>query len=199
MVALACVWGVSCDAAKLHPIRSPQELAPGVQRIGLISDPRITESSGVVVSRTYTNVFWTHNDGPKSYTLFGITRGGQTIASFHVAGIMLHDWEDIAIDNEHHLYIGDIGNNDARRFSIAVYEIDEPDPRAIAMFKQPVATSSSTPVPAVRLPEQSVSGSTRKTRVQQTRSKNQKSTADKGPSGQPEDPAPSSASEPMQE
>ena len=129
MVAFGCVWGVSCDAAKVHPVRSPIELAPGVQHIGYISDPRITESSGVIVSRTYTNVFWTHNDGPKSYTLFGITRGGQTVASFHVAGVLLHDWEDIAIDSEHHVYIGDIGNNDARRFSIAVHQIDEPDPK----------------------------------------------------------------------
>ena len=129
MVALGCLWGVSCDAAKVHPIHTPQELAPGVQRIGMISDPRITESSGVVVSRTYTNLFWTHNDGPKSYTLFGITREGQTVATFHLTGALLHDWEDIAIDNQHHLYIGDIGNNDARRFSIAVHEIDEPDPR----------------------------------------------------------------------
>ena len=39
----------------------------------------------------------------------------------------LHDWEDIAIDDAGHLFIGDIGNNDARRDELAVYQIDEPD------------------------------------------------------------------------
>ena len=40
-----------------------QEIAPGVRLLARISDPRIKESSGVVASRRYTNVYWTHNDG----------------------------------------------------------------------------------------------------------------------------------------
>ena len=42
----------------------------------------------------------------------------------------LHDWENIAIDSAGHLYIGDIGNNDSKRDTLAVYEIDEPNPQA---------------------------------------------------------------------
>ena len=41
-----------------------------------------------------------------------------------------HDWEDIAIDDAGRLFLGDIGNNDAKRDMLAVYEIDEPDPSA---------------------------------------------------------------------
>ena len=48
------------------------------------SDPRIKESSGVVASRRYADVFWTHNDGggPKKQVLYAIDREGNTRASF---------------------------------------------------------------------------------------------------------------------
>jgi hypothetical protein len=97
-----------------------------------IRDPRIKESSGVVASRRYADVFWTHNDGggPKTQVLYAIDREGNTRASFPVTGVTLHDWEDIAIDGAGHLYIADIGNNDSKRDTLAVYVIDEPNPQA---------------------------------------------------------------------
>ncbi len=109
-----------------------QEIAPGVRLLARISDPRIKESSGVVASRRYKNVYWTHNDGsgPKKQVLYAIDRKGNTRALFSVIDVTLHDWEDIAIDNAGHLYIGDIGNNDSKRDTLAVYEIDEPNPTA---------------------------------------------------------------------
>jgi hypothetical protein len=107
-----------------------QEVAPGVRLLAQMSDPRIRESSGVIASRHYPDVFWTHNDGggPKKQVLYAIDRQGNTRAVFPVTGVTLHDWEDIAIDDTGHLYIGDIGNNDAKRDTLYVYEIDEPNP-----------------------------------------------------------------------
>jgi hypothetical protein len=107
-----------------------QDFAPGVKFIARITDPRITESSGVVASRQYPNVFWTHNDGggPKKQVLYGIDREGKTHAAILVIGSRFHDWEDIAIDDAGHLFLGDIGNNDSKKDELAVYEIDEPDP-----------------------------------------------------------------------
>jgi len=122
----------ACHGEKPHPSRpmfATVDLPAGVKRLGSIQDPRITESSGVVASRQYPGVFWTHNDGAKSYTLFAISREGKALGNFHLANVVVHDWEDIAIDDEKHLYVADIGNNDARRFLIAVHEIDEPDPK----------------------------------------------------------------------
>jgi hypothetical protein len=109
-----------------------QEIAPGVRLFAYIRDPRIKESSGVVASRRYADVFWTHNDGggPKTQVLCAIDREGNTRASFPVTGVTLHDWEDIAIDGAGHLYIADIGNNDSKRDTLAVYVIDEPNPQA---------------------------------------------------------------------
>jgi hypothetical protein len=117
----------ACNAAE-----PGKEIAPGVRLFAYIRDPRIKESSGVVASRRYADVFWTHNDGggPKKQVLYAIDREGNTRASFPVIGVTLHDWEDIAIDDAGHLYIGDIGNNDSKRDTLAVYEIDEPNPQA---------------------------------------------------------------------
>jgi len=123
-----------CNAAE-----PGQEIAPGIRLFAHIRDSRIKESSGVVASRRYAGVFWTHNDGggPKKQVLYAIDREGNTRASFPLIGVTLHDWEDIAIDSAGHLFIGDIGNNDAKRDTLAVYEMDEPNPQAGTGFISP--------------------------------------------------------------
>jgi len=109
-----------------------RQLAPGVMELGTLANPAITESSGVVASRHFTNVFWTHNDGGKSETLFAVTREGRTLSEFKVLGAKIDDWEDIAIDDERHLYIADTGDNEAKRKHVAVFRVDEPDPSSSA-------------------------------------------------------------------
>src|SRR4029434_7312062 len=101
----------ACNAAE-----PGQEIAPGVRLLTRMSDPLIKESSGVVASHRYADVFWTHNDGggPKKQVLYAIDGKGNTRASFSVIDVTLHDWEDIAIDNAGHLFIGAIVNNNAK-------------------------------------------------------------------------------------
>jgi hypothetical protein len=130
----ASYWLVVASGAE-EPPAAPEkgtEVAPGVLQIGTISNRRITESSGVVASRQYPGLLWTHNDGggPRKQILFALRREGESLAEFRVTGALLHDWEDIAIDDEKHLFVGDIGNNDAKRTQLAVYQIDEPDPKS---------------------------------------------------------------------
>ena len=117
----------ACSAAER---KLPVEVAPGVLQVGRITDPRITESSGVVASRKYSNVFWTHNDGKGRKDLFAIHRAGDVVAAFPVQGVEFADWEDIAIDDSGHLFLADIGNNNSERQEIGVYQIDEPDTKA---------------------------------------------------------------------
>lgn len=109
-----------------------KEVAPGVQEIGRIANPKVFESSGVVASRQFPGIFWTHTDGgsPKKQSLFAMRRDGSSVAEFYVSGVFITDWEDIAIDDQKHVYLGDIGNNDARRTELLVHQLDEPDPSA---------------------------------------------------------------------
>src|SRR6266446_4357244 len=143
LLAMGWLTAGACQAESPMTVsnRKAQQVAPGVLQIGRITHPHITESSGVVASRQYPGVFWTHNDGGgfKKQVLYGIKRDGKFVTEFHVTGVLLHDWEDISIDAEHHLFVGDIGNNNAVQTHLAVYQIDEPDPK-----------SSATSVPATR-------------------------------------------------
>ncbi len=95
--------------------------------IGYIDDPAIPESSAIVASRKYPGVYWTLNDSGNPPVLFAIDRDGKTINAFPVRRPN-RDWEDLAIDDAGHLYIGEIGNNFGRHNQLAVYKLDEPDP-----------------------------------------------------------------------
>ena len=94
-----------------------------------LESQRITESSGLVKSRQFDGVFWTLNDSGNKAELFAIDRSGSLLAAVQVLGVTNRDWEALAIDDNGHLYIGDIGNNASSRKDLAVYKVREPDPR----------------------------------------------------------------------
>jgi len=104
-------------------------LAGGIERVGTIADPEIKECSGLVGSRQFPDVFWTHNDGKKE-RLYAINRQGATLAEFKVTGAKFQDWEDLALDLDNNLYAADTGDNDTKRPEVAVYQFTEPNPKS---------------------------------------------------------------------
>ena len=99
---------------------------PNVTKVGSLDHPAITESSGVVASRKYPGVYWTHNDKGNLPHIFAIDERGQLLAEFRVSANN-DDWEDIATDDAGNLYLGRIGNNEGRIDEVAVFRIPEPD------------------------------------------------------------------------
>ncbi len=61
---------------------------------------KVDESSGIVASRTYKDVFWTHEDNGLSNNLYAVDEKGDFLFKADVAGAKNVDWEDIAIDDE---------------------------------------------------------------------------------------------------
>lgn len=100
---------------------------PELERVGRLSHPPIREASGIVKSRRYRDVYWVHNDSQNSPALFAVRADGSLIREFAVAMPNV-DWEDMAIDDDGHLYLGEIGNNGNRLPLRAIYRLDEPDP-----------------------------------------------------------------------
>ncbi|HLL89794.1 MAG TPA: sugar-binding protein [Tepidisphaeraceae bacterium] len=98
--------------------------------VGRIDDPGIPESSGIVASRNHAGVFWTLNDSGNPPKLFAIDRAGKLIRAYDVVGAQNRDWEDVAIDGDGNLYIGEVGNNGGALNQVAVYRVPEPDPAA---------------------------------------------------------------------
>jgi hypothetical protein len=93
-------------------------------------DRRVREPSGIVASRTHENTFWTHGDSGRKPLIYAVDAQGALLAEIEVAEVENIDWEDIAIDDQGNLWIGDIGNNESDRKDLAVYRIAEPDPHA---------------------------------------------------------------------
>ncbi|NIS70892.1 MAG: hypothetical protein GTO12_18730 [Proteobacteria bacterium] len=113
---------------------SPTKSSARFENIGKISDRSIPEPSGLVKSRRWPDLFWTHNDSGGDARIFAIRQDGSGIdpsrsnSGIEVAGAQNVDWEDIAIDDEGYLIIGDIGNNVTDREILALYRVQEPDP-----------------------------------------------------------------------
>ncbi|GAC1464503.1 MAG: hypothetical protein NVSMB9_03220 [Isosphaeraceae bacterium] len=98
-----------------------------LEPLGRIKHPAIREVSGIVKSRTYPGIFWVHNDSANPPFLFAIRRDGSLVREYTVS-VPNIDWEDIATDDQGHLYVGDIGNNFGLLPVRAIYQLDEPNP-----------------------------------------------------------------------
>jgi hypothetical protein len=103
---------------------------PGVDRVA--SDPRITESSGLAVSAAHPGVLWTHDDSGNPPLLFALGRSGAVTATVRITGVPDVDWEAMAAFRDGTgrplLAAADIGDNAARRDSVEVDVVPEPDP-----------------------------------------------------------------------
>jgi hypothetical protein len=121
-------------AAFVLPISlaSGNSLAQGVLQVGAITHPAIRESSGLVASRRYPGVFWTHNDSGKPHFLFAIRQDGAFIRGFQLFGANPIDWEDLARDNAGNLYLADTGIDGLPRTHVAVHRMPEPNPFRIS-------------------------------------------------------------------
>jgi hypothetical protein len=94
-----------------------------------ISDPRITESSGLAASRLHPGIYWTHNDsddGPYLYAVDSST--GKTVARITLTGVGTpRDVEAISIGPGNRIFVGDIGDNLGGTWPyVWIYELPEP-------------------------------------------------------------------------
>ncbi|HMA40181.1 MAG TPA: hypothetical protein VKP10_08900 [Gemmatimonadales bacterium] len=110
-------------------------ITPVIELTGRFQSPRVTESSGVAVSRAHRGTLWTHNDSGDGPYLFATDLRGADRGAIRVSGARAVDWEDIALGpcplagrQGACLYIGDTGDNLERRRSVTVYAVPEPDP-----------------------------------------------------------------------
>ena len=100
---------------------------------GILKNNKITEASGIVHSRQYDNVFWTHNDSSgqgATNSIFAFNTDGDDLGEFFLTGegmITQRDWEDMATDNDGNLYIGEIGDNNHSYQYKYIYKCPEPD------------------------------------------------------------------------
>lgn len=97
---------------------------------GALMDASVREPSGLVMSRRYEGVAWTHGDSGNGNWLFAVDRSGQALARLRIDNAQNIDWEDIALDDAGHLWLADSGNNESDRRDLVLHRIPEPDPHA---------------------------------------------------------------------
>lgn len=125
-------------------------------QITRIKNELITESSGLVASRTLPGAYWTHNDSGDGPFIYAFNTRGNSLGVFGVTGANARDWEDISIGpgpqpNKSYLYIGDIGDNSEARPEIVVYRVAEPDLKATNKGSTKARPLTTEPAEAIRL------------------------------------------------
>ncbi|GGK13658.1 hypothetical protein GCM10011583_52100 [Streptomyces camponoticapitis] len=93
-----------------------------------MTDPRITESSGLAASRAHPGVYWTHNDQDEP-RVFGVdSRTGETVATITMRGVgEPRDMEAISVGADGNIYVGDIGDNLGGTWEhVWIYRFPEP-------------------------------------------------------------------------
>ena len=96
---------------------------------GIINIPLLTEASGIAASRNNPGVLWTENDSGNAAVAYAIDSQGRNLGTYALPGNT--DNEDIGIGpgpvaNVSYLYVADIGDNNANRSSIQIYQTPEP-------------------------------------------------------------------------
>lgn len=129
---LLALVNTSCALAQTTP-GAPEPLHVGP--VTRFEDGAVSESSGVVASRQFAGVLWTHNDGGNPPYLFATDTLARMLGTWVVAGSENRDWEDIAAgpcpDGGHCLYLADVGDNRQRRPTGRIYRFREPEPDSL--------------------------------------------------------------------
>lgn len=97
----------------------------------VVSDPRISEASGLAVSRRHPGIVYVHNDSGGTPKIFAIGPDGRTRATLTIAGAGARDWEALALGRDEAgrpaLFAADIGDNLGGAWPhVTVYRVTEP-------------------------------------------------------------------------
>jgi hypothetical protein len=120
---------------------SPSAAAPtGIERattsstataLFRLSDPRLTEVSGLAIGHRSPSVLYVQNDGGGGARFYALDAGSGVLrAVCTVPGAQNVDWEDIATAPDRagrwSIWLADIGDNDSVRPEVRIYRVTEP-------------------------------------------------------------------------
>jgi len=104
--------------------------APAPTELFRLQDPALEESSGLAVSARHDGIVWTHPDGGEAAEVMAVDDRGRTVATIRLRGVDPYDPEALAPGRDDAgrpaLFLGDIGDNRARRPDISVFRFPEP-------------------------------------------------------------------------
>ena len=103
--------------------------APTCQLAGpLVRVAELNEGSGVAASRQSSGRLFAHNDSGEP-VLFVLDSKGTVVGRLRVPGAAVEDWEAVGVGpcpSGSCIYLGDIGDNKAKRRDVTIYRVPEP-------------------------------------------------------------------------
>jgi hypothetical protein len=135
---------MGCQANNGEVIKDSLPLFEKGQELGKIPD-LINEASGLAASTVNEGAFWTHNDSGDESRVFLISEEAKLLATVALDGVENRDWEEITVGpgpevDKSYLYIGEIGDNEARYQTKFIYRLEEP--KVDVSIGEQVSTSS---------------------------------------------------------
>ena len=104
---------------------------PTIKQFTKVNDKRVNELSGIIKSKKYKNIYWTHNDSGDKAVIYALPLDKKltkkNIKKIKIKGATHIDFEDISYYGDS-ILIGDFGNNKNKRKDLCIYMIDEPNP-----------------------------------------------------------------------
>ena len=85
----------------------------------------LLESSGLAI--TAPGKIWSHNDSGNENQLYCFNLDGVLIRTITISNASNIDWEDLTVDPQKRIYIGDFGNNNNSRNNLVIYRIADPE------------------------------------------------------------------------
>lgn len=117
------------NAGEIQFVYEPGLFGAGVVAGNLAEPTRLSEISGLVASIQNPDVLWALEDSNRPNTLIALGTDGSNRGEWPLTGATNTDWEDIGaatVNDEALLYIGDFGDNDAKRTDLNILRIHEP-------------------------------------------------------------------------
>jgi hypothetical protein len=106
------------------------DFLPG-KRLAELKSKKLKEVSGIAASVTNPGYLWAHNDSHNGTEVYLINEALTISLACKLTGVENRDWEDIAVgpgpeEGKSYVYVGEIGDNDAKYRFKRVYRFEEP-------------------------------------------------------------------------
>lgn len=133
------VLTISILSAEVISVTLPEKETIKLTPYATFDFAEIEESSAIVKSRVWDDVYWTLNDSGCNNRIFPFNSKGELYRAewykekdggIFIGNAINIDWEEMAIDNDGNIYVCDTGNNFNTRKDLAIHVIKDPLPHA---------------------------------------------------------------------
>ncbi|HUS23252.1 MAG TPA: hypothetical protein VMZ66_14710 [Aeromicrobium sp.] len=140
LVALLIVVALAAATRRAGAETTPLPVVPHMQ-VSVMSDPRITESSGLAASQAHPGIVYTVNDSGDNSRIFAVdVDRGQVVGVTSITNAHWRDAEAMSVWGGK-VWVADVGNNSLSRKDQALYVFDEPGAgrRRVKAARYPIA------------------------------------------------------------